>query len=32
MDRNNRRGGKKNRKGGPQGPQSAFAEELAKAL
>jgi RNA recognition motif-containing protein len=30
-----RRGGKKhagNRKGGPQGPQSAFAEELAKAL
>jgi RNA recognition motif-containing protein len=30
-----RRGGKKHngtRKGGPQGPQSAFAEELAKAL
>jgi RNA recognition motif-containing protein len=30
----NRRGGKKHtgRRGGPQGPQSAFAEELAKAL
>jgi RNA recognition motif-containing protein len=29
----NRRGGKKhNRRGGQQGPQSAFAEELAKAL
>lgn len=29
----NRRGGKKtNTKRGPQGPQSAFAEELAKAL
>jgi RNA recognition motif-containing protein len=27
----NRRGGKKHRRG-PQGPQSAFAEELAKAL
>jgi RNA recognition motif-containing protein len=28
----NRRGGKKHRKSGPAGPQSAFAEELAKAL
>jgi RNA recognition motif-containing protein len=28
----NRRGGKKHKRGGPQGPQSAFAEELAKAL
>ncbi|MEJ7609453.1 MAG: hypothetical protein WKF37_25055, partial [Bryobacteraceae bacterium] len=28
----NRRGGKKHKRTGPQGPQSAFAEELAKAL
>ncbi|MCX6599174.1 MAG: RNA-binding protein [Acidobacteria bacterium] len=28
----NRRGGKKHRKGRPDGPPSAFAEELAKAL
>lgn len=28
----NRRGGKKHKRGGPQAPQSAFAEELAKAL